>query len=250
MPEAPVVALALAAVGIALVVASVGAIRATGAQPRLARSLAGPREVRVGRLTSDGELPDRPVRVVGRIRCREPLEMAGGDRLVAFHRDVEVRIAGRWRAVERIREMRSFELWDHDGSLIVDPASAAEPLIVIPKVWRGRPDELEEPHRSAVARLAEREGAATAARAVTRTISVTDRLAVVARPLRDATGRVRLAPPTGGFVVSALALDDAMRLLGGRHRRLAAAAVLGVIAGGALILVALAIGATSVLSVR
>ena len=241
MPDQALAPLVLAGLGAALVVGSVAAIRATGAEPRLARSLAGPREVRVGRL-GEGEPSDRPVRVVGRIRCREPLEMGGGERLVAFHRDVEVRIGGRWRSVERIRETRSFELWDHDGSLVVDPARAAEPLIVIPKVWRGAPDELEEPHRSVVARLAEREGTVTAARAITRTINVTDRLAIVARAVTDAGGRAHLEPPTGGYLISALAVDDAMRLLGGRHRRLAVGAVLGVIAGGALLAVAGAIG--------
>ena len=98
------------------------------------------------------------MRVVGRIRCRDPLEAGEGERLVAFHRDVEVMAGGRWRSVERLRETRSFELWDHDGSLTVDPAGAAEPLVAIPKVWRGDASQLEEPHASAVARLAERHG--------------------------------------------------------------------------------------------
>ena len=119
------------------------------------------------------------MRVSGRIRCREPLDSGGGERLVAFHRDVEVRVGGTWRSIERLRETRSFDLWDHDGSLRLD-RPGAEPLIVIPQVWRGDPDELEEPHASAVARLAERHGPATEARAITRTINVTDRLLVLA----------------------------------------------------------------------
>jgi hypothetical protein len=245
--EVPVLALVLVALGVALIVGSLAAIRMGAAQPRIARSLAGPREVRVGDLAASRELPDRPVRVVGRIRCREPLHLGGDERLVAFHRDVEVRIGGRWRRVERIRESRSFELWDHDGSLTVDPAHAAEPLIAIPKVWRGDPMELEEPHRSAVARLAERTGQATNARATTRTINVTDRLAVIARPVLASDGQVRLEPPAGGFLISALAVDDAMRLLAGRHRRLAAAGVIGTILGAALIAAALLLGLGSLL---
>ena len=75
-----------------------------------------------------------------------------------------------------MRETRSFELWDHDGSLSIDPARAADPLITIPKVWRGAPDVLEEPHASAAARLAERHGPATAARSIVRTLDSTDRL--------------------------------------------------------------------------
>jgi hypothetical protein len=212
------------------------ALRAAGAEPALARRLAGPREVRVGQLLDAADLPERPVRVAGRIRCRDPLETADGERLVAFHRDVEVFAGGRWRSVERLRETRSFELWDHDGSLTVDPAGAAEPLVTIPKVWRGDPAVLEEPHASAVARLAERHGAATAARSIIRTIDVTDRLLVVASPGRGDDGRVGLEAPPGGFVISALALDDAMRLLGGPRRRLAAAAVIGIGLGAALLL--------------
>lgn len=217
----------IAAAGAAIGLAAWVALRMAGAQPALARRLAGPRERRVGQLLDVAAVPGRPVRVAGRIRCRDPLETADGERLVAFHRDVEVMAGGRWRSVERLRETRSFELWDHDGSLTIDPAAAAEPLVVIPKVWRGDPTELDEPHSSAVARLAERHGSATNARSVIRTIDVTDRLLVVARAVRGDDGRVRLEPPAGGFVITTLALPDAMRLLGGPRRRLAAVSVVG-----------------------
>jgi hypothetical protein len=236
MPLAPVL-VALLVAGIILAGASLLALRWAGARPALARRLAGPAEVKVGRLL-DGTPPARPVRVAGRIRCRDPLDAGDGERLVAYHRDVEVRIGGRWRSVERLRETRSFELWDHDGSLALDPAEAAEPLISIPSVWRGDPGELQEPHTSAVARLVEREGAATEARAVTRSINVTDRLLVLARAVSGDDGRVRLAPPEGGYLVTNLALPDAMRLLGGRHRRLVAASMIGL----ALSVVLVAVG--------
>lgn len=230
---------ALAAAGLLLGTVSLVALRSSGASPGLARRLAGPAEVRVGHLLDAAELPERPVRVTGRIRCREPLEMGDGERLVAYHRDVEVRIGGRWRSVERIRETRSFDLWDHDGSLPLDPARAAEPLITIPQVWRGEPSALEEPHSSTVARLVERHGPATEARAATRTINVTDRLLVLARPIRR-DGAVELAPPDGGYLIANLALPDAMRLLGGRNRRGGAAAVVGL--GLAIALVAIGVG--------
>ena len=225
----------IAAAGAAIGLASWLALRTAGAQPALARRLAGPREVRVGQLLDAAELPTRPIRVAGRIRCRDPLEMGDGERLVAFHRDIEVMAGGSWRSVERLRETRSFELWDHDGSLTVDPAAATEPLVVIPKVWRGDPTQLEEPHASAVARLVERQGPATNARSVIRTLDVTERLLVVARAVRGDDGRVRLEPPAGGYVISALALPDAMRLLGGPHRRLAALSVIGLGLGLALV---------------
>jgi hypothetical protein len=235
----PLLLLLVALAGAALLAVAGLLLRAVGSRPGLARRLAGPREVPVGRLLDDASPAElRTVRVAGRIRCRDPLRAEGGERLVAFHRDVEVRVGGRWRTVERLRETRSFELWDHDGSLTVDPARAAEPLVAIPKVWRGDPAELEEPHASAVARLVERHGAAAEARATTRTINVTDHLLVLARPVREA-GRVRLEPPPGGYVISTLALDDAMRLLGGRHRRAVAVAVVGIGIGVALLAIGL-----------
>jgi hypothetical protein len=223
--------------GVVLAFASLIAIRASGAQPALGRRLAGPAERKVGRLLDGSALPARPVRVTGRIRCREPLDAGDGERLVAFHRDVEARIGGTWRSLERMRETRSFELWDHDGSLTIDPADAAEPLISIPKVWRGDPAELQEPHASALARLVERHGPATEARSVTRTLNITDRLLVLAVVATGDDGRVRLTPPDGGYLITNLALPDAMRLLGGRHRRVVATGIVGM--GLALALVAI-----------
>lgn len=225
MPPSTFFALLVLA-GIVVGVVSLVVLRRTGASPGRARRLAGPPEMKVGRL-ADGDLGGRAVRVSGRIRCREPLEMGGGERLVAFHRDIEVRAGGRWRSIERVRETRSFDLWDHDGSLPVDPARAEEPLIVIPSVWHGRVDELEEAHAAVAARVAERHGPVQEARAITRTINVTDRLFVLARPTREGSGRVALEPPAGGYLISNLALDDAMRLLGGRNRRATAGGVIG-----------------------
>ena len=239
----PTFAFALVALaGAVLAAASVLTLRHVEARPTTGRRLAGPREMKVGGLLGEGELPSRAVRVGGRIRCREPLDAGDGELLVAFHRDVEVRAGGRWRSVERLRETRSFELWDHDGSVTLDPARAAEPLITIPQVWRGSPEQLEEPHASAAARLGERHGPATEARAVTRTINVTDRLLVLARPVRGEDGRVRLEPPDGGYLVTNLALDDAMRVLGGRSRRAAAAGVIGM--AGAVVMLAVGIVGT------
>ncbi len=228
--------LLVALAGVLLVTASFLALRASEARPSVARRLAGPPEVKVGDLYDADPLPARPVRVSGRIRCRDPLDAGDGERLVAFHRDVEVRVGGQWRSLERLRETRSFELWDHAGSVPVDPARAADPLIAIPKVWRGPAAELNQPHAGAAARLAERHGAPTAARAVVRTINVTDRLLVLAQPVR-VDGQLRLDPPPGGFLVTNLALPDAMRLLGGRHRRLAVASIAGLGVGGALVVI-------------
>lgn len=234
----PVLLLAVAALGALLAASAVAGMRAAGARPAMGRRLAGPPEVRVGSLVDPTRLPSRPVRVAGRVRCSDPFTTPDGERLVAFHRDVEVRVGGRWRALERTRETRSFELWDHAGSLELDPARAAEPLITIPGVWRGTPEELDEPHRSAAARLSERAGPIAEARAVTRSINLTDRLLVLAMARRDPAG-VRLEPPKGGYLITNLALPDAMRLLGGRHRRLLVASVIALGAGVALAVIGL-----------
>lgn len=232
--------LLVAGAGLVVVAAATAAMRASGASPAVARRLAGPNEVPVGRLLDpDAPMPPRPVRVAGRIRCRAPLQLADGERLVAWHRDVEVRGPGGWRAIERLRESRSFELWDHDGSIAIDPAHAAEPLISIPAVWHGSPDDLQEPHAASAARLAERIGPLQEARATTRTINVTDRLLVLAQPRRTPEGRVVLDPPDGGYLLTNLALDDAMRLLGGRRRRVVAMAVAGYALGATLLVVGL-----------
>jgi hypothetical protein len=238
----------LAAAGIVLAAISALGIRAAGGHPRMARRLAGAREVPVGSLLDDGGRPNRPVRVTGRIRCRDPLHVPGGEPLVAYHRDVEVRLPGvGWRSVERLRETRSFQLWDHDGSVTVDPARAAEPLIALPSVWRGAATELVEPHASAVRVLERRHGAALEARATTRAIHVTDRLLILASA-RGSGANTSLEPPAGGYVVSALPLADAMRLLGGR-RRLMAGSMIGVGLGVLLTVIGL-VGALATLALR
>jgi hypothetical protein len=195
------------------------AIRRSGSEQAIARRLAGARGVRLSELFDMAELPARPVRIAGRIRCHDPIVNARGERLVARHRDVQVQPpGGGWRSIERIRESRGFELWDHGGSLPVDPAQAAEPLVAIPHVWRGSTAELQDSaHLAAVARLG---GGAMPARSITRTVSVVERLLLLAAVGRDEAGSIRLRPPPGGYVISTLELNDAMRLLGGPHRRM------------------------------
>lgn len=234
--------LVVAALGVLIAGASALVLRRAGGDVRTARRLAGPPEARVGALLDADATGDRAVRVSGRIRCRDPLLADGGERLVAYHRDVEVRLPRiGWRSLERLRETRSFELWDHDGSLTIDPARAAEPLVTIPQVWRGDPAALAEPHASAVRSLEQRTGSsAVEARATTRTINVTDRLLVLALVTRSPDKGIGLQPPAGGYVITNLALDEAMRLLGGPNRRLVASSVVGLAGGGILAVVGLA----------
>lgn len=238
----------LALAGLVLMGAGLVLIRRSGAHLAMGRRLAGARQVRVGELLDlapSSQLPRRPVRVIGRIRCAEPIRTAQDDRLVVFHRDVEVAAQrGRWRGIERLRETRSFELWDHDGSLVIDPAQAAEPLVVLPHVWAGSTDELDQSYAGALARVSSEEGPPNRARATTRMVSIVDRLLVLAAITRDAEGEVALAPPAGGYILSGLELDDAMRLLGGPRPRLmlagmaAVAAAIALLSAAALLLVA------------
>jgi hypothetical protein len=232
--------------GLLLLVVGLVLIRRSGARPGMGRRLAGARSVRVGELLDLGPhdpLPRRPLRVAGRIRCAEPIVTSQDDRLVAFHRDVEVATArAGWRSLERLRETRSFELWDHDGSMQVDPGLAAEPLVVLPHVWTGSADELDESYAPALARVTAEHGPPVSARATTRTVSVVDRLLLLATVTRDANGALVLVPPGGGYILSALELEDAMRLLGGRRPRLmlvgmgSVAAALALLGAAALLL--------------
>jgi hypothetical protein len=242
MPESLIAPLWLALVGALLVAFGLVGLRRSGAQAEIGRRLAGARQVRVGELLAGQVLPQRAVRISGRIRCADPILTAAGDRLVALHRDVEVEDArGKWRIIERLRETRGFELWDHDGALAIDPADAAEPLVVIPHVWRGSPDGLGEDHQAALDRLASDGRELRAARSVTRMLSVVERLLVLADARRGSDGTVLLAPPAGGYVISALELDDAMRLLGGSRKGLLLASAGAIGLGAAALLVSAAL---------
>lgn len=239
--------LLVSATGVAVALGGALLVRASGASPGLARRLAGARGVRVGEL-SETSPSGRPLRVSGRVRCSDPLVTPDGQRLIAFHRDVEVRRGREWRTVERIRETRTFDLWDHDDSARLDLADAAEPLIAIPHVWRGTVPELEEPLRGAAMRVAGEDPSRAEARAVTRTVSVTDRLLVLARVERQGAGAVRLVAPQGGFIVSAVPLDAAMRLLGGGRPRLLLGGVSAVAVGVLIALVGVVAGVASALA--
>jgi hypothetical protein len=217
----PLLPLSAVLVGAVVTIGGLAWLRRSGASFGLGRRLAGAQELKVGELLDGGAIPTRPVRVNGRVRCPDPIVTERDERLVAFHRDVEVRLPrGGWRTIERLRETRTFELWDHDGSLTVDPAAAAEPLISIPHVWRGQAAELDATFQPAIERLTAEHGAPTAARATTRMLSTVDRMLVLASVERAGSGGVRLSPPPGGYVISSLDLDDGLRLLGGRRGRL------------------------------
>jgi hypothetical protein len=245
-------AVALLIVAIALIAGGLLAIRLCGAHPGMARRLAGAREWRVGDLAAADPLPSRPVRVSGRIRCPEPILTDRDERLVALHRDVQVQLpGGGWRSIERIRETRGFELWDHDGSLPIDPAEAAEPLVSIPHVWRGTAAALrDESHLAALARLGAGAGDAWPAQSITRRVSVVERLLVLASVERAPDGLTSLRPPPGGYLISTLELADAMRLLGGRRPRVLFGGMAMILLGMAVAVSALAVLLAAVIGPR
>jgi len=159
------------------------------------------------------------VRVEGRVRCANPLVTPDGDRLAALHRDVEVQLPdGRWRVIERLREARTVDLWERSASVRLDLADLAEPFISIPRVWEGSPSDLGGSYRPAVDRVAGEVGTLHRARATTRQLSLVDQLIVLAIPRRDEHGRLRLEPPSGGYLATNVELDTAMRLLAGPRR--------------------------------
>ena len=254
MPPTNPVLLSVAIAGAALAVTGWVLLRASGARPGMARRLAGAREIKVGRLLDigpDDELPRRPMRVVGRVRCGDPILTAEDDRLVAFHRDVEVQLPnGTWRPIERLRESRSFELWDHDGSLTVDAATVHEPLVVLPHVWDGPPDELSEVYEPAVARITAEVGPPGAARSVAHMLSVVERLMVLADVHRAPDGGIALAPPRGGYVITSLELDEAMRILGGRRPRVLLAGMACLALGPVALAVATGLAAINLVAGR
>jgi hypothetical protein len=240
----------VAVLGALIAAAGFAVLHLIGAQLRLARRLAGARELSVAEILSLPSTPPRAVRVRGRVRTSDPIiSSADGEPLVALHRDVAVwQVGSGWRTIERLRLTRSFELWDHAGSLSVDPGAAAEPLVTIPLVWEGSTEELGDAHSAAIARLAGGNGQPAPARSVTRTIGVADTLLVLAEVRIGDDGTASLAPPIGGYIISSLALDEGMRVLGGRRRALLAAALIGLIGGSAVALVgALSAAALAVL---
>lgn len=237
----------LAAGGLAAAGIGAALIRSSGANTRAGRRLAGARRATLRDLrdlAAQDRVPPGPVRIEGRVRCDNPLVLPTGDRLAALHRDVEVKLPdGRWRVIERVREARAIDLWERTASVPLDLSQLAEPLITIPQVWEGAPQELGDSYRAALDRLATDVGPARRARATTRQITLVDELIVLAIPERDDAGRLRLRPPPGGFLATNVDLDVAMRLLAGpqRQRMLAGFAI------GALGLAAVVAGALGLL---
>jgi hypothetical protein len=209
-------------VGGLVVVLGTYLVRSSGADTRAGRRLAGARALALGELqdlAQRNQLPRGPVRIHGRVRCASPIITAEGDQLVLVHRDVELQLpGGKWRIVERLRDVRSVDLWERTASVPLDLSQLAEPLIAIPEVWEGATEELDPSHQPAVERIRREVGTPLGARATTRRVMLVDHLIVLAVPARAANGSLRLDPPPGGFLATSVELDVAMRLLAGGHR--------------------------------
>ena len=222
MPAPVTVFLTVLVAGAMLLVVGVVTIRRSGARVATGRRFGGARAVSIAELqdlAAADRLPNRPVRIAGRVRCTDPLQEPGGDRVVALHRDVEVQLQdGAWRPIERLREARAMQLWERAVAIDLDLGQAAEPLISLPHVWEGTTAELGPSFRSAVARIIGPGDAPRPARSTTRRLTVVDQLIVLAAARRGPGGRAQLTPPPGGFLVTNLELDAAMRLLAGRGK--------------------------------
>jgi hypothetical protein len=218
--QIPILLLALSVVAIGF-----GAlmIRVSGANTRVGRRLAGARAWSLPDLhaaAAADTLPRSVVRLEGRVRCADPIQLPDGERLALLHRDVQVQLPdGSWKTIERLRDARPIDLWQRTVSVPVDLGRLAEPLVTIPHLWEGSLDELDPTHRPAVERLAAQQGPPRRARATTRRVTLVDELTVLGVPARDGSGTLRLDPPPGGYLASTVELDVAMRLLAGPHRR-------------------------------
>jgi hypothetical protein len=246
-------AIPLLAVAVGLVGVLLGTllVRSSGANTRTGRRLAGARAAGLGdlhHLAQRNALPTGQVRVHGRVRCANPIVTPDGDQLALLHRDVELQLpGGQWRVVERLREVRPIDLWDRMASVPLDLARLAEPLIAIPEVWEGFPDELDPSHQPAVERIRAEAGPPQRARATTRRVMLVDHLIVLAVPGRAADGSLRLDPPPGGYLATSVELDVAMRLLAGGHRTRMVAGF-GVTLAGGVVLVLGALGLLATLA--
>lgn len=220
--EAPIPVLLLA-LGVVATVGGALLVRWSGADTRAGRRLAGARLMSLAELQESAAadaLPRTPVRVEGRVRCADPIRTPDGERLALLHRDVEVELPnGAWRTIERFRDARQIDLWQRTVSVPLDLGQLAEPLVTIPHLWEGTPDELDPTHRPALERLAAEQGPARRARATTRRVMLVDEIIVLAVPTRDRDGSLRLDPPAGGYLAATVDLDVAMRLLAGPHRQ-------------------------------
>ena len=238
----PLIVLAIGGLG---TLAGIALIRASGANTSAGRRLAGARGMalrELHELAERDDLPRTPVRIEGRVRCADPIETPTGERLALLHRDLELQSPdGRWRTIERVRDARLVDLWQRSASVRLDLARVAEPLIAIPLVWEGDPTELGAALQPALERVRAEHGPPQLARATTRQVLLVDELIVLARPARGDDGKLRLDPPPGGYLVTNVDLDVAMRLLAGPHRsRMVAGYALAVVA-----LVVMAAGAVA-----
>ena len=221
--------------GAALVVAGVVAIRVSGAEPRPG-SPPGGSAAAARRRRAGGHRHARRVRygswAASAAHGRSsPTAMSGLSRSIGTCRSG--RRAGGGGPSSGSASRAASSCGTTTGRCPSTPPLAAEPLVVIPHVWRGTTAELtQEGHLAAVARLGGSRESGWPARSVTRMVSVVERLLVLASVQRGADGSATLVPPSGGFVISGLDLDDAMRLLGGNRRWLLLAGYVLAVMGG------------------
>ena len=106
MPS-PVAFALFALLGLLLAAGGLVGLRLIGAQLKIARRLAGARQLSIVDVLALGSDPSRPVRVSGRVRTPDPINGPDDEPIVAIHRDVAVLQPGSgWRTIERLRLTR------------------------------------------------------------------------------------------------------------------------------------------------
>lgn len=171
-----------------------------------------------GRLTSDEEFPDE------------------NQRPLVFRRQrIERRVGASWQTLDEERLAVPFGIEDRRDFVAVDAEALGEGLVVIPRESMGLARELPDELR---ARLPSDLEADTPIRLRVDQVSAVEQATVVGMPLAGSTGPIMTAGLGRPLILSTLDASAAMRLLAGSDRRSALLAAAALMAGLALLAVA------------
>jgi hypothetical protein len=172
-----------------------------------------------GRIASDEEFPDDQERPLVYRRQRLQISAPPG-----------------WRSLEDQRLAVPFGIASRGVYAGVDLAALDEGLVVLPRESRGTAGEVAD-------RMPPGTPPGREVRLRVEQVSAVEHAYVAGVPVLDADGRPMLTAGAGRpLIVCTVAIDDAMRLLGGADRRRAAVAI-GLLVTGAVLLLAAAGGA-------
>jgi len=228
-----VIPLLLAIAGVLALGAAAWIQRSFGPRARVGRLLAIAPRVSIAEARQIGEAGDaRYVRVDGRLDSDQEFEDDDRRPLVVRRTTFEWRPPsgdGRWTRFETNTEIVPFSVREGLDAIVVDGASLAEGLVVVPRERSGVAADLGDAAPAGVPGDA-------AVRMVIDLVSTVEHAAVLGVPQRDSGGGLVMGPGLGRpLILSTLEDDEAMRVLtGGAAGR--ARLALTCLIGGALLL--------------